>query len=232
MSIHLLREIETLKRKILSLSAVVENNVRLAVRSVAERDADLARRVIEADREVDQTEVEIEESCLKILALYQPVAQDLRFIVAVLKINNDLERIGDLAVNVAERAAFLATQPPPELAFDLPAMADKTRTMLKRSLDALLNMDPALAQTVCASDEEVDALNREMYARVNAAVHTRPAALDALNHLLGVSRHLERIADLATNIAEDVIYMVEARIVRHHVEDYAAEADRRARPTD
>jgi len=169
-------------------------------------------------------EIDIEEECLKLLALHQPVAMDLRFIVAVLKINNDLERISDLAVNVAERAAFLAARPKIDAPFDFLLMARKAQTMLRMSLDALVNWESSLASQVCAMDDEVDAINREMYNQVKDEIRKHPENLDALIHLLSVSRHLERIADQATNIAEDVIYMVEGKIVRHRAEDYNSQS--------
>ncbi len=222
MSKHLEREIERLKKHILSLGAVVEESVQRAVRAISERDGTLAQRVIEEDVSTDQMEVEVEEECLKILALHQPVAIDLRFIVAVLKINNDLERIGDLAVNIAERAAFLASRNHDGLVtlFDFEEMAAKTQAMLKLSLDALVNVDADLARDVCAADDEVDAMNRQMYHQVEDAIRAHPEQMDALIHMLSISRHLERIADHATNIAEDVIYMIEGVIVRHRTEDY------------
>ncbi|NLX05986.1 MAG: phosphate signaling complex protein PhoU [Phycisphaerae bacterium] len=224
MSKHLQTEIERLKKMILTLGARVEESVRKAVTSIHLIDVELAREVIERDIDIDQTEVEVEEECLKILALHQPVAIDLRFIIAALKINNDLERIADLAVNVAERTAFLATQPRISVPFDFPTMAQKAKTMLKNSLDALVNMDAELAKKVCASDDEVDAINREMYEAVKDAIRQHPEWLDSLIHYLSVSRHIERIADHATNIAEDVIYMVAGEIVRHRPEDYTRSA--------
>jgi phosphate transport system protein len=222
MSKHLEREIERLKKKILSLGTVVEEAVQKAVRAISDRDAALAQRVIEDDVATDHIEVEVEEECLKILALHQPVAIDLRFIVAVLKINNDLERIGDLAVNIAERAVFLASRNHDRLVtlFDFEEMAAKTQAMLKQSLDALVNVDADLARDVCAADDEVDAMNRQMYIQVEDAIRAHPEQMDALIHMLSISRHLERIADHATNISEDVIYMIEGEIVRHRSEDY------------
>ncbi len=221
---HLHREIERLKKKLLSLSAVVEEQVQRAVKALHECDAELARQVILADDEqVDRAEVDVEEDCLKVLALYQPVAADLRFIVAVLKINNDLERIGDMAVNIAERADYLASQEPIELPFNFGEMAGKAQSMLRRSLDALVNVDPELGQQVCADDDEVDMLNRQMYDQVQQRIRQHPEHLEYLMHFLAVSRHLERIADHATNIAEDVIYMVTGQIVRHKAEDYSAQ---------
>jgi len=220
MPIHLQREIDNLKKEILNLSAMAEMSVREAVTAIQERDGALAKHVIENDARIDRREVEVEETCLKILALHQPVATDLRFIVAVLKINNDLERIADLAVNIAERAVYLATQPEVDLAFDFPAMSSKAETMLKESLDALVNLDADLAYKVWADDDVVDDMNRQAYGQVQDAIHKHPDQTECLIHLLSVSRHLERIADGATNIAEDVIYMVRGEIVRHKVEEY------------
>ena len=223
MSRHLDREIDRLKNMILSLSAVVEDSVCCAVKALVERDSALATQVLNADAQVDEAEVEVEEEGLKILALYQPVAIDLRFIIAVLKINSDLERVGDMAVNIAERAAFLAQQEPPEMPIDFREMAGKAQAMLRQSLDALVNMDSALALQVCAQDDQVDEINRQMYLRIQDAIRAYPDRLEALMHLLAVSRHLERIADHATNIAEDVIYMVEGEIVRHRAADYQSQ---------
>jgi phosphate transport system protein len=219
---HLQREIENLKKMILALGAKVEENVYSAVRSLAERNRELAETIIDGDTEVDQIEVDIEEECLKVLALYQPVAGDLRLIVSFLKINSDLERIGDLAVNIAERAFFLATRDRPDIPLDFMKMVDKTREMLRKSLDALVNRDAATAHEVMRADDEVDAINREMYVLIQDAIRKKPEQVERLVHLLSSSRHLERIADHATNIAEDVIYMVEGEIVRHHAEDYSS----------
>ena len=220
MSGHLQREIENLKKKLLALGAFVEESVQKAVTAISERNAAAAREVIESDPEIDKMEIDIEEDCLKVLALHQPVAIDLRFIVAVLKINNDLERIGDLAVNIAERAAFLATQQRVDIPFDFVGMASKAKTMLARSLDALINGDTELAHSVCAADDEVDQINREMYYQIQDGIRNSPEQMVCLLHLLSVSRHLERIADHATNIAEDVIYMIAGEIVRHRVEEF------------
>ena len=220
MTVHLDREIAKLKKILLSLCGLVEERFLQAVKSIKERDATLAKKVIETDIEIDRMEVDVEEECLKILALHQPVAIDLRFIITALKLNNDLERIGDLAVNIAERSEFLATQYKIDIPFDFEAMAEKTQSMLSKSLDALVNLDCDLAHEVCVADDEVDAINREMYNQVKASIQSHPERLQSLIHLLSVSRHLERIADHATNIAEDVIYMVEGKIVRHKTENY------------
>ncbi|MFA5422749.1 MAG: phosphate signaling complex protein PhoU [Phycisphaerae bacterium] len=217
---HLLKEIENLKKRILNLGARVEAAVHDATAAIERRDENLARKVIDNDIVIDQQEVEIEEECLKTLALHQPVAIDLRFIIAVLKINSDLERVGDMAVNVAERAAFLATHPKPDISFDFVGMAHAAQSMLRKSLDALVNLSIELANEVCAGDDKIDAMNREMYIKMQQAVLAHPEQIESLIHMLSVSRHLERIADHATNIAEDVIYMIEGQIVRHRAEEY------------
>lgn len=215
MSKHLEREIERLKKMILALSAVVEESVRKAVRSIEARDCALAQEVLDTDREIDQMEVDVEEECLKILALHQPVAVDLRFIIAVLKINNDVERIGDLAVNIAERTFALCERPAIPAPFDFDGMCQKTLEMLRGSLDALMQMDTARARAVLVADNEVDAINREMYAKICAALRRDPSPAEVLLSYLSASRQLERIADSSTNIAEDVIYLIEGTIVRH-----------------
>ena len=224
MSVHLQKEIENLKKNVLSLGADVEENVHKAVQSLRKRDSGLAEEIIAADYYIDRREVDLEEECLKILALHQPVAIDLRFVIAVLKINNDLERIGDLAVNIAERAVFLTSEPPIDIPFDFPGMSEKTKIMLKNSLDALVNMDAKLARAVCAADDEVDAINRKMYGQVQDGIRKNLEQIESLIHYLGVARHLERIADHATNIAEDVIYMVDGEIARHKTEDFRQKA--------
>ncbi len=220
MSIHFIKEIERLKETILRLSSQVERQMDRAVESIMTRNAKMANEVLEEDHAIDVAEVDVEEECLKILALYQPVAHDLRFIIAVLKINSDLERIGDLAVNIAERALFLSSKPMPGTAFDFPYMARKATAMLRESLDALLKQDIKMAIRVRESDDEVDQLNRDMYEQIKDSIRREPRHVDALIHLLSVSRHLERVADHATNIAEDVIYMIKGEIVRHRFERY------------
>ncbi|MBN2302746.1 MAG: phosphate signaling complex protein PhoU [Lentisphaerae bacterium] len=215
MTTHLIHELEQLKKQIFSLVAMVENNLTLVVKAVQDRNKSMALQAVENDTEIDQAEVAVEEECLKLLALHQPVAIDLRFIVAMLKVNNDLERVGDLAVNIAERAVFLNGMPPAPIPFDFDKMAEKATRMLRQSLDALVNSDVPKAIQVCKADDEVDAINRAMYEQVKSAIREYPQHLDAFIHLLSVSRHLERVADHATNIAEDVIYLVRGRIVRH-----------------
>lgn len=215
MTIRLQRELEKLKRRMLTVGAMVEERVRMALRAVEDRDADLAFKIIESDKEIDYNEVEVEEECLKILALYQPVAVDLRFITAVIKINNDLERIGDEAVNIAERVVYFAKRPPVSVPVDYTEMGEKTQTMLKNSLDALVNMDVDLAYKICLKDDEVDDINRDIFKKITEYIKLQPDRTYYLIHLLSVSRHLERIADHATNIAEEVIYLIEGQISRH-----------------
>jgi phosphate transport system protein len=215
MSVHFHRALEKLKQRILALSAIVEQRVHQAVKAVEGRDPDLAEEVIRGDVQIDQAEVEVEEECLKILALYQPVAADLRFLVAVLKINNDLERIGDLAVNIARKAVAFSTLTDMDIPFDLAGMSEKTKAMLRDSLDALVNLDAGLAKRVCAHDQEINRRKHDISARIDDMIQTRPELAKPLLKLRAVSRNLERVADLTTNIAEDVIYMVEGKIVRH-----------------
>ena len=219
MSIHLQREIEKLQKHLLSLCAVVEDQVQMAIRAFLERDENRALEVERRDAEVDQREVEVEEECLKMLALYQPVATDLRLIVTVLKINNDLEQIGDLAVNVARKAAAVAAEPPLDISFDIAGMWEKVQAMLRDSLDALINTDPQLAAAVCARDDEVDRMKHEMRVEIEEEARRQPELMSHLLKLLGVTRNLERIADYSVNIAEDVIYMVNGTIVRHREHD-------------
>ena len=220
MTAHMKNEIEKLKKRLLALCAQVEEQLWQAVKSIKESNSDLACEVIDYDSQIDKEEVDIEEECLKILALYQPVAIDLRFIVTALKINNDLERISDLSVNIAERSQFLSNHPPVATPFDFEIMAEKTQMMLRKSIDALVNIDTDLAYEVCAMDDEVDAINRQMYDLVKDCILKQPEHIESFIHLLSVSRHLERIGDHATNIAEDVIYMAEGKIVRHKTESY------------
>ena len=217
---HIRKEIENLKRQILSLSSMVENNVEDAVYALIERDADKAREVMSRDSEVDHREVEVEEECLKVLALHQPVAIDLRLIVSIMKINDNLERIGDLATNIAERAAFLSNRSECEISMDFARMSGKVKSMLSRALDSLVKEDPKLAWEVCGDDDEVDNMNRNMYMAVQEGIRKHPDRMNEIIHMLSVSRHLERIGDLATNIAEDVIYLIEGKIVRHNLENY------------
>lgn len=217
---HLERELDRLRKKILTLSAMVEGNIEKALLSLTRHEIKLAKEVIESDHEIDHFEVEIEEDCLKILALYQPEAIDLRYVVGILKMNNDLERMGDLAVNIAERSAYLADKKGTKLFLDFTQMGEKTIAMVKKALDSLIKMNATMAREVCAADDEVDEMHRKMLLLIQDYIEKNPHEIKILIHLLLVSRHLERIADQATNIAEDVIYMIEGTIIRHHAEDY------------
>lgn len=215
MTIHLHKELSKMKNKILSLGTLVEERVRSAVRAVETHDMAIASHLADTDHEIDDMEVEVEEECLKIMALYQPVASDLRFLVVVIKINNDLERIGDLAANIARRIETISKRNAVELPFDYAKMGAIVQEMLKGSLDAFVGQDPAQAKEVLHMDDRVDALNREIYSLVRKEIRENPADVTYLLNCLLISRHLERIADHATNIAEEVIYMVEGEIVRH-----------------
>lgn len=217
MTKHFEREMDRLKKDILSVCALSEEAVFKAVKAVTERDAELAEIVLNADEEIDRREVEIEEDCLKILALHQPVAIDLRFVIAVLKINNDIERIGDLAGNIASRAKRLSKVSEVAIPIDLKGMAERAKSMLRKSIDSLVKMDLALAREVCAEDDEVDKLQRQMYALIQNKISDDVDGAESYIYLLSVSKNIERIADLATNIAEDVIYMIDGEIVRHRL---------------
>jgi phosphate transport system protein len=215
MTRHLQRELDRLKKSLLFLGAMAEERVRMARNAIKNRDGELAKKIIDMDYEIDDKEVEIEEECLKILALHQPVAVDLRFLSAVIKINNDLERVGDEAVNIAERVLILSKRKKYYIPFDYSLMAKKTEFMLNKSLDAVVNMDVDGAVKVCDSDDEVDDLQKKAYEVITQAITETPDKLDYLLNLLLISKHLERIADHATNIAEEVVYMIEGEIVRH-----------------
>ncbi len=210
------KELDKIKKRILSLGGIVEDRVRLSIKAIETRDTGIAKKIINGDYEIDEMEVDIEEDCLKILALYQPVAVDLRFITTVIKINNDLERIADETVNIARGVNYLSKKKQQlGFDFDFSEMLDKTQFMLKRSLDALVNLDTDIAAKVCILDDEVDKMNGEIHRLVKNAVKKNPEQGEHLINLLLISRHLERIADHATNIAEEVIYLVNGEIVRH-----------------
>lgn len=215
MTVQMQSEMEKLKKHLLELVAMVDINLKDAVWALENKDVALAEKVIQRDEAVDNLEVKIEEFCMRILARHQPVAVDLRFLIAAMKINNDLERIGDMAGNIAERAINMADQPMPPLKVDFHQMVEVTKRMVHDCLTALLNRDPVLAQQVRVKDDTVDELNREMFTEVRKGIQDNPANFKAYMNLLSASRHLERIADHACNIAEDVIYMVEGQIVRH-----------------
>ncbi|MFP4476750.1 MAG: phosphate signaling complex protein PhoU [Desulfatibacillaceae bacterium] len=217
MVVHLQRELEKLKKRILTLGAAAEGRVQLAVRAVETLDRDKARWIMKSDHEIDEMEVEVEEECLKLLALYQPVAVDLRFISVVIKINNDLERIGDEAVNISRRVLSIIEESATDLPamFDVRTMGERSLAMLQKSLDALVHVDTDLAYRVLIDDDEVDKLNHEVHDMVFDRIKEQPEHAPYWLNALLVARHLERIADHATNIAEEVIYLVQGQVVRH-----------------
>jgi phosphate transport system protein len=223
MTKHLERDLETLQRDVLTLAASVEEAIYKAIRALQERQVGLAQQVIAGDAGIDHQENEVEEECLKLLALHQPVAIDLRRVAAILKINTDLERMADLAEDIAERALVLATPPYVDIPLGLQGMTDLTTSMVRQSLDAFVNLDTALARRVCRLDDEVDRYNDEIIGDIIATMRAAPDMIEAGLSLFSAVRHLERIADHATNIAEDVVYLVEGEIVRHHPEAVEAE---------
>ncbi|MBU2499424.1 MAG: phosphate signaling complex protein PhoU [Proteobacteria bacterium] len=215
MTRRLQTELERIKKRILALGAIVEERVRRAIKAIELRDGELANQIMKTDYEIDELEVEVEEECLKILALHQPVAVDLRFLIAVIKINNDLERIGDEAVNIAQRVENIARRKRVELSVEYTAMAEKAASMLRMSLDSLVSLDLDLAFRVLILDDEVDQMHREIYDNIKETMAQKSESVGFLINFLTISRHLERIADHSTNIAEEVIYLVEGEIVRH-----------------
>ncbi len=216
MSLHLSKEINKLKKMMSEECSLVEESMKKAVYSVVHHDLEVAQEVIKNDNIIDDMEIELEEECLKILALHQPVAIDLRYVIACMKMNNDLERIGDLSANIAKNVKYMDEDYNVELEKKcLSEMMDKTQIMLKSSLDALFDMNIELAQKVCNSDDEVDDLNASNHIRITKGIKKNPNKTEYFLRLLGVSRSIERIADYATNIAEDIIYMVNGNIVRH-----------------
>jgi phosphate transport system protein len=215
MAKHFQRELEKIKKSILSLGAMVEDRVRLAIKSIEKRDAEIAEQIIRMDYEVDEMEVDIEEECLKVLALHQPVAIDLRFLVSVIKINNDLERIADETVNIAHRVKTISKNKSCDFIFDYAAMAEKASLMLKMSLDAMVRLDTDKAYKVCLMDDNVDVFVGQAYEQLKQSVSVMPDNMGTLINMFLISRHIERIADHATNIAEEVIYVTDGEIIRH-----------------
>ena len=215
MAKHFQRELEKIKKSILSLGAIVEDRVRLAIKSIESRDAAIAEQIINMDYEIDEMEVEIEEECLKVLALHQPVAVDLRFLVSVIKINNDLERIADETVNIAYRVKTISKNKDCKFIFDYALMAEKASAMLKMSLDAMVRLDTDMAFKVCLMDDDVDVFVQGAYEQLKLFICAMPENAGTLLNMFLISRHIERIADHATNIAEEVIYVTDGEIVRH-----------------
>ena len=212
---HFHEELEALKQTLLAMGALVEDQIRRVMRALIERDDALAKAVIERDQQVNAYDVEIDEKCVELLALHQPAAKDLRFITTAMKIVTDLERIGDQAVNIAQRVGELNREPQLKPYIDLPRMADKAQIMVKESLDAFVARDTALARRVCAEDSDVDALNHQIFRELLTFMMEDARTIPRAIRLILVARFLERVADHATNIAEMVIYLVESKMVRH-----------------
>jgi phosphate transport system protein len=212
---HFHEELDALKQTLLAMGGVVEEQVRRVMRALVERDSDLAQAVIERDRQVNAYDVEVDEKCVELLALHQPAAGDLRFITTAMKIVTDLERMGDQAVNIAQRVLELNREPQLKPYIDLPRMSEKVEGMVKQSLDAFVTRDTALARQVCAEDAEVDALKEQIFRELLTFMMEDARTIPRAIRLILISRFLERIADHATNVAEMVIYLVESKMVRH-----------------
>ncbi len=215
MGSHFHAELVLLKGELLSMASLVEQALHGSIQALVERDEELAQKVIASDDAINMAEIKIDDFCLKLLALHQPTAIDLRFITSALKIDNDLERMGDQAVNIAERTLELIKEPLLKPLIDIPRMAELAQKMVKDSLDAFVHKDPDLAREVCRRDDQLDALNDQVFRELLTYMMQDPRTITRAVHLLLVGRHLERIADHATNIAEDVIYMVQGKIIKH-----------------
>lgn len=215
MSKHLRRDLDNLQRDLLTMAAAVEQSIHDSIKALQDRSVRAGERVIEREQQIDIEENQIEEKGLKILALHQPVAIDLRRVAAALKINTDLERMGDLAEDISERALCLVTPPHIAVPDQLQKMTDLTTLMVRQSLDAFVNLNTDLARQVCRFDDEVDRYNREIIDDLMEIMRASPELVSPGLSMFSAVRHLERIADHATNIAEDVVYLVEGEIVRH-----------------
>lgn len=215
MSIHLIRDLDHLHRTLLTMCAKVEEMIHSAVDALHQPNYDRARQIMSADDEVDKMDVEVEEECLKLLALHQPVAIDLRRITTVLKIGGELERVADLGVSIAERACGIASCGEIIVPDNLKDMSRQALDMLHRSIDCYVHLDVRTAREVCAQDESIDELNREIIEELTRFMQLHPNMIEAALHLFSASRQIERIADHATNIAEDVVYLVQGEIIRH-----------------
>jgi phosphate transport system protein len=213
---HFQADLDQLKARLLEMGGLAEERVRTAIDALVQRDAEAAGRVLDGDRPINQLHIEIDNRCFTLLALHQPMAVDLRAIVAAVKINTDLERVGDLAVNIAEAVVRYMRHPPVKELIDIPRMGTIAQTMLRDALDAYVRRDAALAQSVLDCDDELDALKTQVFRDLITHMLRDPATIEPGLDLILISRHLERIGDHATNIAEDVIFMVLARDVRHH----------------
>ncbi len=216
---HFLEELATLKERLLTMGGLAEERVQLAVDALASRDARLIEQVMVGDEPINQLHIELDRRAFQLLALYQPMAVDLRAIVAAVKINTDLERVGDLAVNIAEAARRYAQHPPVKKLIDIPRMGNIAQGMLRDALDAYVRRDTTLARQVLNRDDELDALKTQIFRELLTYMLQDTATIEPSLDLILISRHLERIGDHATNVAEDVIFMVSAKDVRHHSGD-------------
>ena len=216
---HFDEALKNLKERLLRMSGLVEESIGSAIKALVDRNAEMAYKVIKADDAVNRLEIEIDDLCLKLLALHQPTAGDLRFITSTMKINSDLERIGDLAVNIAERTLDLLKVPPLKLRLNIPKMAAASQAMLKDSLNAFVNKDSKLAYEVCKRDDEVDDLNHEIFMELLKAKAEDQKPVERVIDLILVAKNLERVADHSTNICEDVIYMIDGKVIKHHITD-------------
>jgi phosphate transport system protein len=216
METHFHQELNHLKEELLKMAGLAEQAIANAIDALVKRDTALAEKTIREDEAINEMELEIDELSLKLLALYQPLAGDLRFITSAMRINIELERIGDLAVNIAERALSLNQEPQLKPYIDIPRMAEITKKMVKDVLDAFVSGDPDLARAVCERDDQVDDLNDQVFRELLSYMLAEPKTITRAVHLIIVSKYLERIADHATNIAEGVIFMVKARVIKHH----------------
>ncbi|HHT9146208.1 MAG: phosphate signaling complex protein PhoU [Candidatus Brocadiaceae bacterium] len=212
---HFDQQLGTLRKNLIQMASMIETAIANAVKSLIERDSDLARLVVQSDEQVDALELEIDKQCVDFLALRQPLAIDLRFITSSIKITNNLERMGDLAVNIAERVIPLSQEPQLKPLIDIPRMATITQTMVKDSIDAFVNRDTELARSVYQRDSTVDAMNDQIFRELLTYMMQDPANITRAVHLILITRHLERIADHSTNIAEEVVYIVKAKVVKH-----------------
>jgi phosphate transport system protein len=215
---HFVQEIEALKSQLLLMGGSAESIIGKAVEALRARDSRLAAEVLEDDRAIDRLEIDIEERCVALLALQQPLASDLRFITAALKISNDLERVGDHAVNIAGSVIRLAGEAPLKPLVDIPRMAELARGMLRESLDAFVRRDGETARQLVLRDDEVDALNRQVFRELVSYMIEDPRSITRAMELILVARNLERVADLTTNVAEEVVFIAEARIIKHHAD--------------
>ena len=218
METHFQQELSRLKEDLLKMAGLAEQAINNAVDALVRRNTALAEKTITEDEKINQMEIKIDEHCLRLLALHQPMAADLRFITSAMRINTELERIGDQAVNIAERVIALNQEPQLKPYIDLPRMAEITQSMVKDVLDAFVNRDPQLARSVCERDDQVDALNDQVFRELLTYMISDPQTITRAVHLILVSRCLERIADHATNIAEGVIFMVKALVIKHRAD--------------